>query len=233
MLGAEAFWNQWNWNLAEQHYEAALQSAADHSALGYVLERWAVGRPDDALRLIRKVRVVDPLDLAWKLREADMLLQTGQAKSAAEIYDEIILDSRDDPRAYFGLAEVRSTLKQFDEAIAQLRLGYAAKDEMDHTLLEVLAKARGAEGYGQAEKAGAQIELDALASRAAASLYVSPLDFARAHARLGHKEKAFEYGDAAFADRAPGLVFLKVDHAWDSMRREQRLRDAVRKVGLP
>jgi len=176
---------------------------------------------------------VDPLDLTWKLREADILLRTAQTQGAAEIYEEIIRDSRDDPRAYFGLAEVRNTQKQFDQAITQLRLGYAAKDETDDSLLEVLAKARGAEGYRQAEKAGAQIELEALATRAAANLYVSPLDFARAHARLGHKEKAFDYVDAAFADRAPGLVFLKVDHVWDSIRNEQRFRDAVKKVGLP
>jgi predicted Zn-dependent protease len=112
--------------LAEQQYETALQSEADRSALGYVLERWAVGRPDDALRLIRKVRVVDPLDLTWKLREADMLLRTAQIQSAAEIYEEIIRDSPDDPRAYFGLAEVRNTQKQFDQAITQSRLGYDA-----------------------------------------------------------------------------------------------------------
>jgi len=233
VLGAEAFWNQWNWRLAEQQYETALQSAADRSAMGYVLERWAVGRPDDALRVIRKVRAVDPLDLAWKLREADMLLRAGQTPKAGEIYQEIIRDAREDPRAYFGLVEVRNAQGQFDEAIAQLRLGYDALGAMDDSLLEVLAKARGAEGYRQAEKAGVQIELEALATRAAANLYVSPLDFARAHARLGQKEKAFEYVDAAFADRAPGLVFLKVDHVWDPIRNEQRFRDAVKKVGLP
>jgi hypothetical protein len=128
---------------------------------------------------------------------------------------------------------VRSRQGQFDEAIAQLRLGYAALGEMGDSLLEVLAKGRGAEGYRQAEKAGAQLELETLSARTAANAYVSPLDFARAHARLGHKEKVYDYLDAAFADRAPGLVFLKVDHVWDSIRNEQRFRDALKKVGLP
>ena len=162
-----------------------------------------------------------------------MRLRTAQTPKAAEIYEEIIRDSPDDPRAYFGLAEVRNTQKQFDEAIAQLRLGYDALGAMDDSLLEVLAKARGAEGYRQAEKAGAQLELDGLAKKAASNSYVSPLDFSRAHARLGHKQQAFAYFDAAFEDRAPGLVFLKVDHVWDSIRNEQRFRDVVKKVGLP
>jgi TolB-like protein/predicted Ser/Thr protein kinase len=232
-LGGEAFWNQWNWTLAERQYETAIPSTTEPTSMGYVFERWAVGRPDDALRLIRKARAVDPLGLAWKLREADLLLQTGQTQGAAEIYEEIIRDAREDPRAYFGLAEVRNTQKRFDEAIAQLRLAYEALGETDDSLLEVLAKARGADGYRQSENAGAQLELNGLATRAAANLYVSPLDFARAHARLGHTEQAFAYLDAAFADRSPGLVLLKVDHAWNSIRNEQRFRDAVKKVGLP
>ena len=130
-LGTEAFWNQWNWTLAEQQYETAIHPSAERTSMGYVFERWAVGRPDDALRLIRKARAVDPLGLAWKLREADMLLQTGQTQRAAEIYEEIIHDAPDDARAYFGLAEVRSTQGQFDEAIARLRRGYEALGEMD------------------------------------------------------------------------------------------------------
>ena len=162
-----------------------------------------------------------------------MLLKTGQAQGAVEIYEEIIRDVRDDARAYFGFAEARSAQEQFDEAIAQLRRGYDALGETDNSLLEVLAKAHGAEGYRQAEKAWAQHELETLATHAAANLYVSPLDFARAHARLGHKEQAFAYLDAAFADRSPALVFLKVDHAWDSIRNEQRFEDAVKRVGLP
>jgi eukaryotic-like serine/threonine-protein kinase len=231
-LGAEAFWNQWNWTLAEQQYKMTF-SLAGHASMGYVLELWAVGRPDEALQLIRRARAVDPLDPTWKLREADMLLQTGRTQRAAEIYEELIRDAREDPRAYFGLAEVKRTQGQFDEAIAQLRLAYEALGETDDSLLEVLAKARGAEGYRQAEKAGAQLELDALTTRAANNQYVSPFDFARAHARLGHKEQAFDYLDAAFADRSPGLLFLKVDHVWDSIRNEQRFRVAVKNIGLP
>jgi TolB-like protein/Tfp pilus assembly protein PilF len=231
-LGSEAFWNQWNWALAEREYKMTL-TLVGRASMGYVMEQWAVGRPDEALQLIRKARALDPLDPTWKLREADMLLEAGQTQRAAEIYEELIRDAREDPRAYFGLAELRRMQGQFDEAIAQLRLAYEALGEMDDSLLEVLAKARGAEGYRQAEKAAAQLELNALTTRAANNQYVSPLDFARAHARLGHKEQAFDYLDAAFADRSPGLLFLRVDHVWDSIRNERRFRDAVKRIGLP
>jgi hypothetical protein len=59
------------------------------------------------------------------------------------------------------------------------------------------------------------------------------LDFARAYAQLGEKEPAFKYLAAAFVDRSPGLVFLKVDPAWDTVREDPRFQNAIRQVGLP
>ena len=47
------------------------------------------------------------------------------------------------------------------------------------------------------------------------------------------QEQAFSYLDAAIVDRAPGLVFLKVDRAWDAIRGDPRFLAAIRRVGLP
>jgi hypothetical protein len=75
-------------------------------------------------------------------------------------------------------------------------------------------------------------DLGALHDCAIAGLYVSPLDLARAHARLGEKERAFSYFDASFDERAAALVFLNVDRAWDDIRGDPRFGAAVRRVGL-
>ena len=58
-------------------------------------------------------------------------------------------------------------------------------------------------------------------------------DVALVYAQLGDKELAFKYLDAAFDHRAPGLVFLNVDPAWETVRGEARFAAAVRRVGLP
>ena len=63
--------------------------------------------------------------------------------------------------------------------------------------------------------------------RGQATSYVSPLDFARAYAQLGEKALTFKYLDASFVDRSPGLVFLKVDRAWDAVRDDPRFLAAV------
>jgi hypothetical protein len=49
---------------------------------------------------------------------------------------------------------------------------------------------------------------------------------------LGQTEQAFRYLDAAFEDRAPGLVFLNVDRSWNAIRDDGRFAAAVRRVGL-
>ena len=38
---------------------------------------------------------------------------------------------------------------------------------------------------------------------------------------------------AAFAERTPGLVFLKVDRAWDPIREHPKFRQLVAQIGFP
>jgi hypothetical protein len=102
----------------------------------------------------------------------------------------------------------------------------------DDRLEAVFANARGEEGYRRVDQAWMRLQLDELKDRERTK-YVSPLDFARTYAQLGDTEQTFKYLDAAFTDRSPGLVFLKVDRAWDLVRSDARFAAAVRQVGLP
>ncbi|MEP6471849.1 MAG: hypothetical protein ABJC28_07515 [Acidobacteriota bacterium] len=63
--------------------------------------------------------------------------------------------------------------------------------------------------------------------------YVSPLDVARLKAQSGERDGAFASLEAAFLERSPGLVFLKVDRAWDRIRDDPRFAALVRRVGIP
>jgi TolB-like protein len=229
------FYFQWDWSRAEQEWERALQSRGGGFVPDFLtsraLQRWALGRTDEALALARKARELDPLSPVFILKEADLLLQTGQVDPASRLYEGLIGTDRDDPRAYFGLAEASRLQGRFDEAIEAVRRAHEAAG--DRSLSDVFATARGADGYRQIERAAAKAELDALDHRLAEGAYASPLDFARAHARLGEGERALAYFEPAFQDRCPGLVFLNVDRAWDSVRNDERFDEAVRRVGLP
>ena len=132
--------------------------------------------------------------------------------------------------AYLGLAEARLRQGRFEEAIEARRQAHTVAG--DDRLAPLFATVKGEAGYRQIDEAWVRLQLEALKERERTK-YVSPLDFARAYAQIGEKERAFKYLDAAFGDRSPGLVFLKVDRVWDGVRDDPRFAAAIRKVGLP
>jgi tetratricopeptide (TPR) repeat protein len=121
------------------------------------------------------------------------------------------------------MAEARRRQGRVAEAVAALRRAFALPES---------GEVADAQEYQRLERMAAMAELEALDARRAAGLYVSPLDPARAWARLGQFDRAFSYFDAAFVERAPDLVFLKVDRVWEPVRADSRLVAAIKRVGL-
>jgi serine/threonine-protein kinase len=233
-VASAAFFFNWDWAGAEREWKAAMQSRVNKVEpdllMAGSLKRWALGQPYEALALARDARRRDPLTIGFKVREADLLVETGQLDTAAALYDECIRTEPRDPRAYFGLAEAKQLQGRFDEAIDVRRRGH--REAGDESMADLFAAARGEEGYRTIEQASARAQLTGLEQRAAGA-YASPLDFARVHAVLGHTTEVFRLMEVAFADRAPGLVFLNVDRAWRNVRSDSRFALAVRRVGLP
>jgi serine/threonine protein kinase/tetratricopeptide (TPR) repeat protein len=233
-VASETFFFSWDWEGAERAWQKANALQPGRISPDFLrssaLQQWALGNTDEALKMAGRARSVDPLNAAFAATEGDFLLQAGQLDTAITRYEEAIGLAPDDSRPLFGLAEARRVQKRFDEAIAARRQAHEVAG--DESLREVLARARGADGYREIEQNAARLEVSGLEARASRA-YVSPLDLARAYAQLGEGDRAFGYFDLAFADRAPGLVFLNVDRAWDGIRSDVRFTAAIRRVGLP
>ncbi len=229
-----AFLFDWDWAgaaAARLRVLAAPMGDFDPQSLrAMAVELWAVGRLDEALALARRTRELDPRSPFLSVLEADYLLRGGQLDAAIALYEYAIRVDPVNANAYFGLAEARAQQGRFDEAITVRRQAHAMAG--DDSLAAALQDASGEAGYRRIEDAWVHVQLDALRERERTK-YVSPLDYARAYAQLGEVDLAFKYLEASFADRSPGLVFLKVDRAWDSVRDDPRFVAAVRLVGLP
>jgi eukaryotic-like serine/threonine-protein kinase len=63
--------------------------------------------------------------------------------------------------------------------------------------------------------------------------YSSPYDIAALYADSGDKEQAFRWLNIAYREHDPGLISLKTDFQYDSLRSDPRFAETVRKVGLP
>ena len=229
-----AFLFDWDWAGAERARQRVLAlpivDIDPQSLRPLAIEHWALGRPQEALRLARRSRELDPRSAYLAILEADYLLRSDQFDAAIALYEYAIGAEPQNANAYFGLAEAKLRQGKFDEAIEARRQAHAIAG--DDRLVSVFAGAKGEAGYRRIDEAWVRLQLEALKERERTK-YVSPLDFARAYAQLGEKELAFKYLDAAFIDRSPGLVFLKVDRAWDRVRSDPRFAAAIRQVGLP
>jgi tetratricopeptide (TPR) repeat protein len=234
-LAAYTFFFLWDWEQSEREWRRVLQSRdvmLDSELLRpLAMLHWALGRPGEALNMIRRVRAIDPVSPVFRVAEGDFLQYVGRLDESVAVYEKVIQDEPADRRAYFGLAEARAAQGNFDAAIDVHRRASAAVQ--DDSLDDVIAAARGEEGYRRIEHQIGRSQIEALLERARHHAYVSPLDLARAHALAGDAERSFGYFEAAFTDRAPGLVFLNADRAWTSMRGDPRFAAAVRRVGLP
>lgn len=63
--------------------------------------------------------------------------------------------------------------------------------------------------------------------------YISPIALATNYAVLGEREKAFEWLEKAYEERAPGLLDLDLDPDYDNPRTDKRFYDLKRRINLP
>jgi len=230
----EAFLYKRDWALAQQEWQAALNSPRGELQpeflTAYAMYLWAIGRAADAIRFAHDARTADPLSTMLAVKEADLLAGTDQHDAAATLYMKVIQNDPKDTRAYFGLAEVRRAQRRFDEAIDLWRRAYAAAE--DHSLDSEFEQARGVEGCNDLRHTLARRELEGLTARRQSGAYASPLDIARAYAQLGENDEVFRHLEMAFEDTSPGLAFLNVERVWDNVRLDPRFREMVKRVGL-
>ena len=231
-LASQRFLFDWDWSRSETEFR---ELSRDPRVLGdqypvIALFFWARGRPDEAVALMERVLRVDPGNLEARIMLADFLAHAGRLEEAIAHYRAIARDEPADATTLYGLADVLRRRGDLGGAIEALRKAYQLSGE-DHGV-QALAGARTEKDYEDAEIAVARFrlaDLEALAKER----YVSPLDVARVSAQAGEREKAFANLQAAMAERSQGLVFLKVDRAWDRIRDDSRFAAIVRRVGIP
>ena len=72
-----------------------------------------------------------------------------------------------------------------------------------------------------------------LGQRKARTGYVYPYDIAKLYADLGDMDHAFEWLNTAYQEHGTGLIGLRTDFMFDSLRSDPRYAELVRKIGFP
>ena len=187
----------------------------------------ALGQFDRAIKEGKRAVELDPLslinnaDLGWLYFNARRYNEAeAQARKTLEMDSHFYL-------AHYYLGEVLQLKGQLTEAIAEYKK--AAELDDDPLVLGLLAQAYAK--LGQRDEALKMLgQLQELATRR----YVTSYSFALVHIALGEKDKAIDWLERAYRDRAgPDIALIKVDPFLDPLRGHPRFEALVQKIFGP
>lgn len=167
---------------------------------------------------------LDPLSLVINTDLADAYFHQRHYEEALE---QVRRTLEIDPRFYYArwsLGKILELKGQLPEALAEYRK--AAELDDDPYVLGLVAQASAKLGRrDEALKILQQME------QLAASRYVADYSFALVYQGLGEKEKAIEYLERAYRNRAGGdIAFIKVDPMLDPLRGDPRFEALAEKI---
>lgn len=220
--------NEWDWSGVEGEFKRVVDQtpndALAHAAYGALLSQ--LGRHDESIAEMKRALELDPLD-------PRVNLDFGFRLYIARHYDEAIVQfqrcigmDRRNWEAYSGLAWVYEQLGRYDDALKQYQIAKSFyPDNLELTW--GLGRVNAALGKRDvAEKVIAQLK------ELSKQRYVSGYFPALIYARLGEKDRAFEWLEEAFQAQDLWMKWIKVDPAFDGIRSDPRFADLLRRVGL-
>src|SRR5215470_6497061 len=211
---------------AEEEHKLAIQLNAGNSTahMRYAMFLAQEGRVEESLAESRRARELDPVSLVASSSVGERLYDARRFDAAIEqLRNTLGLDPNFHVarlvlgRAYAQAGRYAESLAELNKAVELSRddslaaLGYAyAISGRTSQARQVLA------------------ELQELSGRH----YVSSADLAAIYAALAEKDKAFVWLEKSFEEGEDKLVLLKVDPRFDSLRKEPRFGDLLRRLGL-
>ncbi|MBV8857532.1 MAG: winged helix-turn-helix domain-containing protein [Acidobacteria bacterium] len=224
-LAEALFFNEWDWPQAEGEYQRACElnpryASAHHWYAWFLL---AQERFDEALDEISLAQKLDPGSLTLATATGLPFYFRGEYEQAEERYREALEMEPDFTLAHYYLGLALLQLGRYAEAISSLRKVRAVDYQQQVTAQ--LGRAYACAGR-RAEALAVLRELRAMRRRG----YVSPYMEAMVYAALGEKEEAAGWLERAHGERAPWMVFLRVEPCFDALRPEPRFRRLVEQL---
>ena len=215
----------WDWAAADKETQRAIalnpNYSEPHHLRSYTLQ--AMNRWDESLDEAKQAIALDPGARPWGLGYAYLLTHR---------YEEALKEVRERSEAHPDDAG----LHYFMSGIYQLK--HMDKEALSEYEIGLRLNGRAAE-IPEVDKAFAKGGLRAVSRRelslteqAAKKKYTSPLKLAEGYGELGDREQTIHYLQLALQERAPQLVRVHINPAFNFIHADPRFREIVAKVGL-
>ncbi len=227
-LGWIAFWYEWDWIAAENHFKRALTLDPNdaESHLGYAHLLSNTGRHREALAEVKRSRELNPLHMLGNALEALFLIQAGRLEEALEsLHKTLALDER------FWFIHLYYSAIYFEQG----RFAEAVEEAKRAQTLSGGNSMSMAVGGCALAKLGKAKEARAILKellQASTQRYIPPYHFALLYNVLGDQKKTLASLEQGIEDRDPKMTFLQVDPRWKNLRDTPNFADIVRRVGL-
>ena len=222
---------EWDWAGAETEFKRAIELNPDYAYAHqeYASHLAATGRLDEAKREILRARELEPQSVSIGKDSGEILYFKGDHGQAIEQFRLMLEMDSSGPQA----ASLRRALGWVYEE--QGMHGEAAAEFLEALRLqngspERLAALRRAYDSG-GMKAYWRKWLEFRQGRIKVG-GISPFHLAQVYALLGEKDKAFEYLEKAFDDRALAVADLRFGPAFSGLRSDVRYNALLRRMGL-
>ena len=219
---------EWDWSSAGDAFHQAVMLDPNDSVAHrwYALYLGFLGRYDDSMAESAQAARLDPLDPEVHLDRGLLLLENREfARAAEELRTALELDPGSSG-AHLAMASVLEEKGDCREAEAERIRGYRTAG-----LGELAEAARnGMEAAGC--RGAAQKALEVLLHSPQLEA-LRPVLIAGAYARLGDREKAFDWLERAYRVRAEPLLFLRGDEEFATLRADARFQNLLRRLKPP
>jgi TolB-like protein/DNA-binding winged helix-turn-helix (wHTH) protein/Flp pilus assembly protein TadD len=172
----------------------------------------AIAREEQALAL-------DPLSGEICMRLGFFLAANQQLAQARELYEKALVIAPNSTRARYHLAELDLLENRPEQALAAFR-----QTGLGGFSLVGQAKAQFSLGHVDVS----QRILEQMIAKKESSYQIGEI-----YGWRGEKEQAFEWAERAYEERDMGMMWLKIDTDFRSLRGDARYRALVRKMNLP
>ncbi len=227
LLGNISFYWDWDWPAAEREYQRAIELNPNNPDARRMYSGFlaAMGRREEALAAIQRCLELDPHNSRFQANFGMRLLDLGRYEDAIAQLQKVLRTDPNFPHAHGILSEAFHKKGMYEEELAEAKKFFALLG--DSEVAEALAR-----GYGQGGYAGAmRLAAETLAARSKRT-YVKPTQVAHLYAYAGEKDRALDWLEKAYQERASQLVTINVAPGWDSLRDAPRFQSLLRRMNF-